>query len=192
MPPNKSFERPGGGQNAKLICRRARRSAQPLAIMKKLATLLMLVISIGVHADEPEYTDLDSTWSVDLAAKRQFVTDLARRHYKCEFTREPGDFAILQKIVDDKLIPPENAVGYQALGVVFGDAIASEIDAEWKQVRDEYGINPVLKVRGKRAAIGALTIISKRIEAKGAVDIGALHENLVRDVNRLGAESQYD
>ena len=87
------------------------------------------------------------------------------------------------------MIEKSNIVGYQALGVVFGDATAEKINAEWKLSKDEvYGENPVLKIRGKRAAVGALTIISKRIESQDTVNVMALYENLVRDVQRLSTE----
>lgn len=141
---------------------------------------------------EPTYTELDAGWKTELEAKRSFVAKLAKSRFNYTLTGTTKDLPVLQRIVDSGLIPIGPEPGYQALGVVFGDATAAELDAEWKQVKDEYGGGPVLKIRNKRAAIGALTIISKRMEDNGTVNVILLHDNLVRDVNKMRSEMGTD
>ena len=147
--------------------------------------LFVALVTMSAHASSPVYSELDAEWSADISAKRQRIALLAKKQYGYTLKGSPDDLAIIQRIIDENLLEKTDVVGYQALGVVFGDASASALDAEWKQVADEYGINPVLKIKGKRAAIGALTIISKRIEDKGHVNVIVLYENLVADVRRL-------
>ncbi|NGY04738.1 DUF3806 domain-containing protein [Solimonas terrae] len=160
--------------------------------MKTVLLVILALFSAGAFAVEPIYSELDAEWSSDLAAKRAFVAALAEKHYGYRLSGTAKDLPVLQRIVDENLVSHENTADLQALGVVFGDATAADINAEWKQVKDEYGENPVLKIRGKRAAIGALTIISKRIEDQGTVNVIMLHDNLVRDVKRLSSEFGVD
>ena len=156
--------------------------------MKAIIAAVLMALSVGVDAVEPTYSELDAGWSADFAAKRTFVASLVEKQYKYRLTCTKQDLAILQRVVDDDLIKVSDTANLQALGVVFGDITAPDINAEWKQVKDEYGESPVLKIRGKRAAIGALTIISKRIEDQGTINVVALHDNLVSDVKRLSVE----
>lgn len=160
--------------------------------MRFIAVIAAILFPLGAIAMEPTYTELDAGWKVELEAKRNFVAKLAKAQFGYTLSGTPKDLPILQRIVDAGLIPVGPEPGYQALGVVFGDATAAELDAEWKQVKDEYGEGPVLKIRNRRAAIGALTIISKRMEDNGTVNIMALHDNLVRDVAGMRAEMGKD
>jgi hypothetical protein len=156
--------------------------------MKAIIAAVLVALSLEAYAVEPTYSELDAGWSADFAAKRAFVASLVEKQYKYRLTGTRQDLAVLQRIVDDHLIKVSDTTKLQALGVVFGDITAPDINAEWKQVKDEYGESPVLKIRGRRAAIGALTIVSKRIEDQGTVNIVALHDNLVSDVKRLSVE----
>ncbi len=137
---------------------------------------------------QPLYTELDPAWAADLAAKRRYVREVARIHCGQVLNGTRADLNALQKILDEGLIAPDETAELQALGVVFGDVLAPDLDAEWKQVQDEYGDNPVLKVRGKRIAIGALTVISKRVEEGQDVDIEDLRISLIEAVREMDAD----
>jgi hypothetical protein len=60
-----------------------------------------------------------------------------------KLAKTKADFAIIQKVIDLKIIPKSNAWELQSLGVVFGDALASTVPGlAWSEVTDEYGTDP--------------------------------------------------
>ena len=71
---------------------------------------------------------------------------------------------VLQRIIDSKVIKTTDTAKLQAMGVIFGDLVSKKVQVEWMLVTDEYGTDPVLKPKGHEVSIGALTMISKRIE----------------------------
>lgn len=166
-----------------------------------ISFILYLILSLSAYYSlyggksahmEPIFSELNEEWRSDLDAKRQAVSRFVFTHYQASLSGTSKDFAILQRILDDHLIPNSDLVFLQALGVVFGDVVADEIDADWKLVYDKFGESPVLKVRYKRMAIGALTIISKRIEDKQDVNINQLYQDLVENVGRIRLEADTD
>lgn len=105
--------------------------------------------------------------------QRSFVAQLVARHFPSErVTRTRSDLALLQRIVDAKLIPASATWELQSLGVVFGDALAATIDGlHWWEVTDEYGSDPTLRYRQTQLRINALTMLSKRVEEGKEVDV---------------------
>ena len=114
------------------------------------------------------------------------------RHFPTErITRSQTDFALLQKIIDAKLIKKEETWKLQSLGIVFGDALATTIDGlAWCEVTDEYGTDPTLRYRETTLQCNALTMISKRIEDGKEVDVAQMAEGLANFVRTKAQEYQ--
>ena len=108
--------------------------------------------------------------------QRAYVANLLKKHFPAaKITRTKADFAALQRIVDAKLIASEKAWEWQAVGIVFGDALAGTISGlRWYEVTDEYGTDPTLRYESTSLQVNAMTMISKRIEDGEAVDVAHL------------------
>lgn len=79
---------------------------------------------------------------------------------------------MLQEILDKNILSKDQTWELQSLGVVFGDALINEISGlKWWQVTDDYGTDPVLRYKETTLQIGALTMISKRVEDGEKVDV---------------------
>ena len=60
-------------------------------------------------------------------------------------------------------LAPDDTTSWQALGVVFGDALALKTGLEWGEVTDFYGTDPGIIVKGDtEAVVFPMTILSKR------------------------------
>jgi len=95
-------------------------------------------------------------------------------------TRSRADLALLQQVVDAALIPRDQTWALQALGVVFGDALAAMQEGlAWCEVTDEFGTDPTLRFRATSVQVNALTTISKRVERSAAVDVSQLAEQIL-------------
>lgn len=108
-----------------------------------------------------------------LNKQRSYVASLVAENLPGQkLTRTKADFLILQKLVDLHIIAKDRTWELQALGVVFGDALAGTIPGlTWYEVTDEYGTDPTLRYKQTSLQINALTMISKRIEDGDDVDV---------------------
>ena len=103
-----------------------------------------------------------------------------------------GKLTLLETIVREKWIEPNETWKLQSLGITFGDALAQKLNMHWVMVEDEYGRDPALHDLGTTIVLFPLTSISKRIEKGEAVDVRELFENACRTVARLRAELRSD
>ena len=120
-----------------------------------------------------------------LEAQRAWV----REHYPQEsegtYQTLEGKLVLLDSILKNKWIEPDETVKLQCLGITFGDALAQKLGLKWVTVEDEYGRDPALIVEGTSIITFPLTTISKRIENGEAVDIYYLFENACLKINEL-------
>lgn len=105
--------------------------------------------------------------------QREFVRKFVAKHFPNEKIHgNKKDFSLLQKIVDSKLIKKNDTWELQSLGIVFGDALLTNIEGlAWWEVTDEYGTDPVLRFKETTLQLTPLTMISKRVEDDEEINI---------------------
>ena len=98
-----------------------------------------------------------------------------------------GKISLLQGILDRNFYQKNQTMELQSLGITFGDLLAQDLDLEWVEVEDEYGIDPALRHKNAtpiydNILLFPLTIISKRIEDGVTVDakylFNAIHDKV--------------
>jgi hypothetical protein len=138
-----------------------------------LFLLSALVPSMASNSSGPKFTPLSSEETARLNEQRTFVAAFLNQHFPgLHLTRTKADFAVLQKVVDSKLIKPNETWKLQSLGVAYGDALVSYIEGlSWCDVTDEYGTDPTLRYRETTLQANALTMVSKRVEDGREIDL---------------------
>lgn len=125
----------------------------------------------------------------DLESKRSWV----RGHYaegsQHKYDTLAGKLALLDAILANGWVAPQETVKLQALGVTFGDALAQQLGLRWVAVEDEYGRDPALVLEGTSLSLFPLTMISKRIESGESVDVHAMFEWACQTVQRVRDEA---
>ncbi len=125
---------------------------------------------------------------LDLETKRRWV----REHYEPsaeeKYQTLGGKLTLLDEIISNDWIKPDEILKLQCLGITFGDALAQELGLEWRMVEDEYGRDPALVQLGTSIALFPQTSISKRIEAGEAVDVYELFKSACGTVERIRSE----
>jgi hypothetical protein len=108
--------------------------------------------------------------------QRRFVREILQHHLPDASLRGGfDDLAALQSILDAGLVRRDQPWELQALGVVFGDAMASIIPGlAWWSVTDEFGTDPTLRYRESSLNVNALFMIAKRVERGEAANVKAL------------------
>jgi hypothetical protein len=142
--------------------------------------------AIGADAPEAKFRNLPAVSQQQLDKQRAFVAGLVARHLPGKnLSKNRNDIAILQQLVDLKLIPKHKTWELQSLGVVFGDALIDLIpDLAWSEVTDEYGTDPTLRFKNTSYRVNALTMLSKRIESAEEVNVMEITQRLIDWTNQ--------
>jgi len=124
--------------------------------------------------------------------QREVVANLCRRHLGTPLEGESlSDLRLLQRLIDERVIAPEQVYELQALGVVLGDVMAATLGLHWVAVDDEFGHSRALRWRQSDRVFFPVTMISKRVEAGLEVDVKGLYEKTRRAVEKLRRRSDY-
>ena len=114
--------------------------------------------------------------------ERYVIDERARQRY----LTAPGKIALLRALLDPIVFDANQTYELQCLGVVLGDAFVEHLDMKWVMVCDEYGRDPAVALPGSDVLLFPLTMISKRVEAGEEVDVLALFNAIVGDVDEIG------
>lgn len=161
-------------------CRLTKYSMFRFAILLPLLTSLLSTTAMCADSTKLVFRNLPPDALVHMQKQREFVAQLITQHFPTErITRSKADFALLQKILNAKLIRRDETWKLQSLGIVFGDALTATIGGlAWCEVTDEYGTDPTLRFRETTLQLNALTMISKRVEDGKEVDVTRMAEQL--------------
>ncbi len=140
--------------------------------------LLTLLLTVN-HSSLAQQFRVEALSEVDrkyMQDQRDNIDQLARRHLGRQFNGEKrNDLDILQKILDQQLIRPEQTQLLQAMGVILGDALKKEEKLSWIIYIDRYGRSRALAIPTQDEVIFPITMISRRAEVGNRVDVSTLY-----------------
>ena len=135
----------------------------PSSIIGFLA-LLIFVGSVWAN-DEQRISSLTPLDRQYLDIQRQSIDDLARRHLGRQLNHDTNNnLSILQALLDQKLVGPEQKQLLQSMGVVLGDRLASDLSMTWVIIEDRYGRSRALRLGLTENLLFPITMISRRAE----------------------------
>ncbi len=121
-----------------------------------------------------------------LERQREVASSLARRHVGSPLSGESlNDLRILQSLLDQKVLRPDQTYELQALGVALGDVMAKRLNLRWVIVDDEYGTSRALQYGQDKNFIFPITMISRRAEKQLPVVVAELYQKIVTTVAEL-------
>jgi len=130
----------------------------------------------------------------DLNIGQVHLMDQQRRDIKDLLVRRLGimsmkgseeDLALLQQIVDRKLLRDDDIRGWQSLGVVLGDILAKDFSLHWVVYQDELGINKALRWRTSNNFVFPVTVFSKRVQFNEDIDVASIYAELEAEIVRF-------
>ena len=141
-------------------------------------TVLLCTYSLPVFAQNNQATlfakeeafpkVLELNWLNEqfLIKQRKRVETLSRSKLGTPLQTGEQNLPILQRIINESLIEPEDTEALQALGVVLGDAYdAKHRDLEWRVYHDELGKSHAICVINTKHCLFPITMLSRRISA---------------------------
>ena len=140
-------------------------------------------------AQNPNFVVLiESLTAIDrqfMADQRMRVERLANRLGRGLTGVADRDLNTLQRILDDRLVPAEDTLTLQAMGVVFGDLLGDHLDMDWVVYRDHKGRSRALRYRQMDVYLFPVTMISRRQEGGSERRLKPLFDDTVRDTRLL-------
>lgn len=118
----------------------------------------------------------------ELEAKRSWVRDHYDARSRHKYETIEGKLRLLDTILQNDWVSPEDTVKLQCLGITFGDALAQELGLQWVTVEDEYGRDPALSLQGSSVLVFPMTSISKRVERGETVVPSALFQEALATI----------
>lgn len=95
-----------------------------------------------------------------------------------------GKLTVIQLFLEQAT--SENLELLRGLGVLFGDALAEELDMKWAMVTDQFGTAPCIVRPGTSLKIGAFHAIESRVlNGEASFNVGALFDAFCNQVNQL-------
>ncbi len=112
-----------------------------------------------------------------LIKQRNRIEAVSRRHFGKSLEIGKRNIPILQRIVNEELIPKEDKMELQALGVLLGDAFV-EYDKTlvWQVYEDLDGKSHAVCVSDTEHCLFPVTMLSRRIEAGATVNVQRIYE----------------
>ena len=140
-------------------------------------------------AQNPNFDVLiESLTAIDrqfMADQRMRVEGLANRLGRGLTGVADRDLDTLQRILDDRLVPAQDTLTLQAMGVVFGDLLGDRLDMDWVVYRDHKGRSRALRHRQMDVYLFPVTMISRRQEGGSARRLKPLFDDTARDTRLL-------
>ena len=139
-------------------------------------------------ADQPKTApvkvkDLNIGQKFILDSHRQDTKDLmVRRLGIVTLKQDKSDLDKIQRVVDRRIIGKSDVGQWQALGVVFGDVLAAELNLHWVSYEDYRGHSKALQWKKTRNFVFPVTMLSKRIQFKEEIDVFAIFDQIESDI----------
>ena len=161
--------------------------------LRRLIVLFILptisVCTSGSVAHSPNFDVLiEPLTAVDrqfMADQRMRVEQLANRLGRGLTGVADRDLDALQRIVDERMVPAEDTLTLQAMGVVFGDLLGKRLDMDWVVYRDNKGRSRALRYRQMDVYLFPVTMISRRQEGGSGRRLKPLFDDTVRNTRLL-------
>ncbi len=153
--------------------------------MKRFYILMLLLLAPLAEAQtvddiKRELSAIDERYMQD---RRADLDAVARSNFGRQFNGDPeNDMRLIQLLLDRNTVRPEQRMLLQAMGYVLGDILVKKHRVRWIIFEDRVGRSRALEVDGKPDVVFPATAISRRAETGAKVDVQAVYERLVSEI----------
>ena len=150
----------------------------PQEIIRVALLLLLCWGSAGSLAQEParigDLTNMDRQF---MAQQRETMQDLAMMNLGRQFNgNRKLDLELLQALLDEQLVRPDQVREMQAMGVIMGDLLAAELGMHWVLYEDNVGRSRALRYQESDAVLFPITMIARRREVGNKTSVVEIYQ----------------
>lgn len=141
-------------------------------------TLPLLLACLGANGQDnvriSELTYLDKQF---MAEQRALLEDLVATNFGGRFSGDKDhDLPLLQSLLDRGVVQADQTRELQAMGIIMGDLLATDLDMHWVVYEDRLGRSRALRYRDTREYLFPVTMISRRREADNQSPVTAIYQ----------------
>jgi hypothetical protein len=104
-----------------------------------------------------------------------------------------NDLSLLQRVLDSKAIEPEAEYSLLSMGLAFGRVfINHNPDYHWWMLEDEYGRDPVVRLKETGLMVSPNTMLLRRVEDGEEFEVVGLYEDMLEDLEAIRRENFSD
>ena len=126
----------------------------------------------NVRIGEPSYYDRQY-----MQEQRVLLADLVARNFGGRFSGDKdNDLALLQKLLDQRLVRRDQTPELQAMGVIMGDLLAADLGMHWVIYEDSAGRSRALRYQASDNYLFPMTMISRRREVNNQKPVAEIYQ----------------
>ncbi len=127
-----------------------------------------------------------------MARQRDTLGDLAARNLGRHFQgSRDNDLAILQALLDRRLVRNDQVEELQAMGIIMGDLLADELDMDWVIYKDKVGRTRALRFGETDTYLFPNTMVSRRRTVGNMDSIADIYQKAYDSVAPLQTPSRF-
>lgn len=158
--------------------------------MKPLLTVLFLVLLTQVHSEsafaqliENRVSDLTALDRQYMDRQRTLINEMTLRYYGGRCCRSASELEYLERLLKDRHVGSQQTAELQAMGVLLGDLLASELGMRWVVYEDIKGRSRALRLDNTENYLFPVTMIARRREALDLTPIADIYSQAVETIN---------
>lgn len=128
------------------------------------AVSILFVEPLAAQLVDKRVTPLNTVDRQYMDAQRQLINELTLRHYGGRCCRRVSELSSLQGLLDERQVKDQQTLELQAMGVVLGDLLASELNMHWVIYEDIQGRSRALQLDETDNFLFPVTMIARRQE----------------------------
>jgi hypothetical protein len=135
--------------------------------------------NVEQRISEPNAADL-----FRLSEQEAVTLRLLKSHYSdATLKHDENDLHWLQRLVDDKVVGPDQTYELQCLGASLGQVFVAETPLKWVVFEDEFGRDLALQHPKTSWIVFPMTMISKRVEDGEDIDIVQIYQAITDQID---------
>lgn len=155
--------------------------------------LLCMALAANTTAqDEPRISDLSYLDKQYMSQQRQLLSEMAANNFGRRFNNtQENDLNLLQSILDKRLVKAEQTRELQAMGVIMGDLLASDLNLHWVIYEDSRGRSRALRDGDSETYLFPITMISRRWEVGNHTPVTDIYQRAREVITRSRPEMPF-
>jgi len=165
--------------------------------MRKLLAISIITLglagAVGHTSPQGSISALSGVDQQYMTHQRDLLEDIVRRNFGRRFTGSAdNDLELLQWLLDRRLVDPKDTRSLQAMGVILGDVLASQLTLQWVVFEDKLGRSRALKDATTGELLFPITMISRRVEVGNRRPVVQIYQKAYDIITDLRPPQPYE
>lgn len=146
---------------------------------------LVLTCATALAQEEVQIDELSYLDKQYMSQQRVLLDELSAKNFGRRFTGDTErDIELLQLLLDRQLVRPGQTRELQAMGVIMGDLLASDLDLHWVIYQDQLGRSRALRDGTSDNYLFPMTMISRRREVDNRTPVADIYRRASETITR--------